>query len=98
MGKESKMANVIIGKIEIALEDVAHWLKGVGEVVLKGPAIVTALGVLFAQLDKVISDVEVDVANPLAIVNVGLTNQTLTDLKDVWADVKAVFAAAGVKI
>ena len=92
------MANVVINGIEHALEDVAHWITGVKTVVLKGPAIITNLGVLLAAVDKVIADVELDVANPTVLINIPVTQQQLADLKTVWTDIKTVFVSAGVKI
>ena len=65
---------------------------------LKGPAIITNLGVLLAAVDKVIADVELDVANPTVLINIPVTQQQLADLKTVWTDIKTVFVSAGVKI
>ena len=92
------MANVVIGKIEVALEDVLHWVSKVQSVLLKGPAIITALGVILTAVDKVINDAQVDVANPIGLINIPMDLQQLADVKLVWTDIKAAFTAGGVKI
>lgn len=92
------MANVVIGKIEVALEDVLHWVSKVQTVILKGPAIITALGVILQQVDKVIADVTLDASAPITLLNVQIDTQQLADIKLVWADIKTAFTAAGVKI
>jgi hypothetical protein len=96
--KEPKMANVVIGKIEVALEDVAHWLSKAQALLIKGPAVIASLGTLFVAVDKVLSDATTDLSNPLGLVNIPMDVQQFTDLKAVWADIKAAMATAGVKI
>ena len=92
------MANVVIGKVEVALEDVAHWLSRAQQVIIKGPAIVTALGTLFVAVDKVLADASLDLSNPVGLVNIPMDIQQFADLKTVWTDIKNAFSAAGVKI
>jgi hypothetical protein len=97
--KENKpVANVVIGKIEVALEDVAHWLAKAQTVLLKGPAIIASLGTLFVAVDKVLSDASTDLSNPVGLINIPMDVQQFADLKLVWTDIKAAFASAGVKI
>lgn len=90
-------ANVVLGKVEVALEDVWHWFSKAQQIVLKGPAILMALTVLIQGVEKVIADVAADAANPLALVNVQITNQQLIDVQAVIPEIKAVLVAAGVK-
>lgn len=92
------MANVVIGKIEVALEDVAHWLSKAQQLILKGPAILTSLGTLLVAVDKVLADVSLDVSNPTGLINIPMDMQQLADLKAVWTDIKTAFGSAGVKI
>jgi hypothetical protein len=92
------VANVLIGKVEVALEDVAHWLSGVSQVVLKGPAIVTALASLLSALDQTVLNTATDISQPTTLLQISVQTQLITDLKSVWTDIKAVFSAAGFKI
>ena len=92
------MANVVIEDVEIGLAKLAHWLVSVKQVVLKGPALLTALGNLLVAVDKVMADVQMDLSNPLALINIAIPAQQITDLKTVWADLKVLFADAGIKI
>lgn len=91
------MANVVIGKVEVVLEDVLHFFAKVQTVVLKGPQIIVSLTVLLTAVDKVINDVQLDVANPVGLINVPMDAQQLADVKAIWPDIKAVFASAGFK-
>lgn len=93
-----KVANVLIGKIEVALEDVIQWLGGVHNFVLKSSTVVTALAQVVVAVGAVVEDAQADFSNPSGMTSITLQNQQLQDLKAVWADVKAAFAAAGIKI
>ena len=92
------MANVVIGKIELALSDVAHWLSGVQQVILKGPTIITALAALFSELATVVTEAETAVETPTVVLTATFQTSTIIALKAVWPDVVAVFKAAGVNI
>lgn len=92
------MANVLIGKIEVALEDVAHFLAGAQTLILNSPAIITALGTLLVATDKVLSDAQTDLTNPTNLINIPIAAQQLADIKLVWTDIKALWAKAKVSI
>lgn len=92
------MANAVIGKIEVVLEDVFSFLKKTQQVVLKGPTVILALSNLFTAVEKVVTDVSGDVANPTGLINIQMDINQFNDLKAVWADIKAAFAAIGIKI
>lgn len=92
------MANVVIGKIELALSDVAHWLSGVQQVILKGPTIITALGSLLSELATVVASAETAVETPAVVLTATFQASTIAALKAVWPDVVAVFKAAGITI
>ena len=92
------MANVVIGKIEVALEDVIHWLGGVHNFVLKSSTVVTALAQVVVAVGAVVEDTAADFSNPTGMTSITLQNTQLQDLKTVWADVKAAFTAAGINI
>jgi len=92
------MANVVIGKIEVALEDVVHWLSGVHNFVLKSSTVVTALAQVVVAVGVVVEDAAADFSNPTGMTSIVLQNKQLQDLKTAWADIKAAFAAAGIHI
>lgn len=83
--------------IEVAIEDILHWFSKVEQVVLKGPHIIMAIGTLLAAVEKVLADVQIDVANPIGLINISVDAQQLADVKVIWPDIKAVFTAAGIK-
>jgi hypothetical protein len=95
--EEKKVANVILGKIEIAAEDVLRFLSVTQTAILKGPAVLSALATLIGGLDKVVVDIQVDAANPLQLLNVPFTMQQLADIKAVLPEIKATLTAAGYK-
>jgi len=92
------MANVVIGKIEVALEDVFHWLTSAKTFVIKSPTILAALVTILVAVGKVVEDVKMDFSNPIAVFNIPLSGQQLTDIKSVWADIKELFLDFGWKI
>ena len=92
------MANVVIGKIEVALEDVLHWLAGVEKVVLETPKIITSVSVVLIAVGKVISDASTDFSNPTQLINIPIMASQLADIKSVWADIVNVFKTAKVTL
>ena len=79
------------GVIEIAFEDILHWLTRAQTLVLKGPALITALTVLLQAVDKVVLEAQTDVSNPIGLINIPMDIQQFNDVKVVWADVKTTF-------
>jgi len=91
------MANVLIGKIEVALEDVLHFFQKAEQIVLKGPKVISAVVTLFSAIEKVVVDASVDISNPATLINVPLDIQQFNDVKAVWPDIKAILISAGIK-
>lgn len=92
------MANIFVSiekGIEIGAEDALKWLKGAEKALTVAPTVVAALGTLFGQIEKPITDVAAAAANPL---NIALDIETVQDLKAVWPDVKQFLTTIGVKL
>lgn len=93
------MANILMNiekGIEIAAEDALHWLSGAAKALVLAPKVIAAIGVLLGAVSKAIVDGEGAAAS--GGLNIVLDEQVLADIKAVWPDLVAAFAAAGVKI
>lgn len=92
------MANIFVNiekGIEIAAEDALKWLTNANKALDVTPTVVAALGTLFGQLEKPLSDVATVATNPL---NISFDIQTVTDLKAVWPDIQKFLTSIGVKL
>ena len=92
------MANILVSiekGIEIGAEDALKWLKGADKALTVAPTVIAALGTLFGQIEKPITDLAAAAANPL---NIPLDIQTANDLKAVWPDIKQFLSTLGVKL
>ncbi len=92
------MANIFVSiekGIEIGAQDALKWLGGASKALSVTPTVVAALGTLFGQLEKPITEVAAAAANPL---NITLDIQTVTDLKTVWPDIQQFLTSIGVKL
>ena len=83
----TKTGNVI----EVAFEDILHWLVKVQALTLKGPQIIAAVTAVLSAAGKVIEDASLDAAAPTTILNIPMDAQQLQDVKVVWTDIKALF-------
>ena len=83
----TKTGNVI----EVAFEDILHWLVKAQNLTLKGPAIIAAVTAILSAVDKVVVDASLDVAAPADLINIPMDVQQLQDIKAVWADIMALF-------
>jgi hypothetical protein len=83
----TKTGNVI----EVAFEDILHWLSKAQALTLKGPQIIAAVTVILQAVDKVVLDAQTDVASPTSLINIPMDLQQLQDIKAVWPDIKALF-------
>lgn len=79
--------------IEIGAEDL---LKLVGTAQKVAPGVLAAVGILAGGVTKALTDVEGAAAS--SGLNIALDEQTLTDLKAVWPQVKAFLLTLGIKI
>lgn len=90
------MANTTIitksgNKIEIAFEDILHWLVKAQSLTLKGPAIIAAVSAILSATSTVVEDAALDAATPTTLLNIPIDAGQLQDIKLVWTDIKALF-------
>jgi hypothetical protein len=83
----TKSGNVI----EVAFEDILHWLVKAENIVLKSPTEIAAVTAILQAVGKVINDASLDVANPTGLINIPMDVAQLADVKAVWADISALF-------
>jgi len=91
------MANILVNiekGIEVGAEDALKWLIGAEKVLQAAPAVVAALAILAASMEKPLAELAGAAANPL---NIPLDIETATDLKAAWPQVKAFLKTLGVK-
>lgn len=91
------MANILVNiekGIEVGAEDVLKWLTGAEKVMQAAPAVVAALAILAAAMEKPLAELAGAAANPL---NIPLDIETAADLKAAWPQVKAFLKTLGVK-
>ena len=91
------MANIGVSVekgVEVAAEDVLHWVKGLEKVVTAAPEVLAALAVLAASVERPLMDLAVVSANPL---NIPMDLQTANDLRAAWPAVKAFLGSMGAK-
>ena len=91
------MANILVNiekGIEVGAEDVLKWLTGAEKVMQAAPAVVAALAIMAATMEKPLAELAGAAANPL---NIPLDIETATDLKAAWPQVKAFLSSLGVK-
>ena len=93
------MANIIVSVehgVEVAAADVLRFLTGAQSLATKlEPGVVAALGVLFGEVEKTLTDVSLVAASPL---NISLDIATVNDLKAVWPAVQTFAQALGIKL
>jgi hypothetical protein len=91
------MANIFLNVekgIVVGAEDVLKWLTGAEKVLQAAPAVVAALAILAAAMEKPLAELAGAAANPL---NISLDIETAADLKAAWPQVKAFLKTLGVK-
>jgi hypothetical protein len=91
------MANILVNiekGIEIGAEDALKWLTGAGKALQTAPAVIAALAILVAAMEKPLAELAGAAANPL---NIPLDIETAADLKAVWPEVKQFLRTLGVK-
>lgn len=94
------MANVLVtvGKdIEVGASDLLRWVTGGEKLVEKAsPGVLSALGVLAAGVEKCLTDAVNAAQNPLAALVEAPAE--ISDIKQVWPEVKQFLASFGVKV
>jgi hypothetical protein len=87
------IVSVVIKDVEVEASKVLTFLAKAEKAT---PGATAALGVILGAVSKSMSDVSL-AANQSGL-NISLDQQTLTDLKTVWPDVKAFAATLGIKL
>jgi hypothetical protein len=81
--------------ILVGAEDALHFLATEEPRIVKAsPAVLAALGTLAGGIEKAVSDVATDAANPLSVF-IALPAQ-LADFVAVWPELKQFFASLGI--
>jgi hypothetical protein len=93
------LANIFLNiekGVEVAAEDVLHFIAGAEKVLALAPAELAAIGAVLGAVDKAVTDASA--AATEGFINVPLDITVFTDLKTVWTSIQAAFTKAGVNI
>ena len=93
------MASILVNiekGVEVAAEDVLHWLGGAAKTITLAPKVLAAIAILLGAIGKAVTDGTAAAAQDG--INLPLDLQTWNDIKAVWPDVKTVAEDLGIKL